>query len=106
MYTFVSTIVLPIKLVTYLETTTMEVNCDDHGFCRPLVFLPRAKDSIIPYFDLSCSHVFSVFLLFLDKSIVTYSGHYKPSMENLVNFMKFLEESGVDLKEIKVARPI
>ncbi|RCV37060.1 hypothetical protein SETIT_8G032500v2 [Setaria italica] len=38
------------------------------------------------------------------KSIVTYSGHYKPSMENLVNFMKFLEESGVDLKEIK-ARP-
>ncbi|CAL4911599.1 unnamed protein product [Urochloa decumbens] len=38
------------------------------------------------------------------KSIVAYSGHYKPSMENLDNFMKFLEESGVDLKEIK-ARP-
>ncbi|CAM0151467.1 unnamed protein product, partial [Urochloa decumbens] len=38
------------------------------------------------------------------KSIVAYSGHYKPSMDNLDNFMKFLEESGVDLKEIK-ARP-
>ncbi|CAN6335513.1 unnamed protein product [Urochloa humidicola] len=38
------------------------------------------------------------------KSILAYSGHYKPSMENLDNFMKFLEESGVDLKEVK-ARP-
>ncbi|PAN16031.1 hypothetical protein PAHAL_3G027500 [Panicum hallii] len=38
------------------------------------------------------------------KSILAYSGHYKPSMENLNNFMKFLEESGVDLKQVK-ARP-
>ncbi|KAF8706560.1 hypothetical protein HU200_030842 [Digitaria exilis] len=38
------------------------------------------------------------------KSIWAYSGHYKPSKENLDNFMKFLEDSGVDLKEVK-ARP-
>lgn len=44
------------------------------------------------------------FWFFLDKSIVAYSGHYKPSMENINNFMKFLEENGVDLKEIKVHR--
>jgi hypothetical protein len=42
------------------------------------------------------------FKFFWLKSILAYSGHYKPSMENLNNFMKFLEESGVDLKQVKV----
>nr|CAB3459381.1 unnamed protein product [Digitaria exilis] len=42
--------------------------------------------------------------LYAGKSIWAYSGHYKPSKENLDNFMKFLEDSGVDLKEVK-ARP-
>ena len=41
-------------------------------------------------------------VFFLAKSILAYSGHYKPSTENLNNFMKFLQESGVDLKEVKV----
>ncbi|CAM0145136.1 unnamed protein product [Urochloa decumbens] len=36
------------------------------------------------------------------KSIWAYSGHYKPSAENLSNFMNFLEENGVDLKEVEV----
>ncbi|KAE8780367.1 IQ domain-containing protein IQM3 [Hordeum vulgare] len=36
------------------------------------------------------------------KSIWAYSGHYKPSGENLNNFMSFLEENGVDLKEVEV----
>uniref|UniRef100_M8CR34 IQ domain-containing protein IQM3 n=1 Tax=Aegilops tauschii TaxID=37682 RepID=M8CR34_AEGTA len=36
------------------------------------------------------------------KSIWAYSGHYKPSAENLTNFMSFLEENGVDLKEVEV----
>ncbi|XP_062182853.1 IQ domain-containing protein IQM3-like [Phragmites australis] len=36
------------------------------------------------------------------KSIWAYSGHYKPSAENLSNFMNFLEENGVDLKEVVV----
>uniref|UniRef100_A0ACD5YID1 Uncharacterized protein n=1 Tax=Avena sativa TaxID=4498 RepID=A0ACD5YID1_AVESA len=36
------------------------------------------------------------------KSIWAYSGHYRPSAENLSNFMSFLEENGVDLKEIEV----
>ncbi|CAL4904214.1 unnamed protein product [Urochloa decumbens] len=38
----------------------------------------------------------------LIKSIWAYSGHYKPSAENLSNFMNFLEENGVDLKEVEV----
>ncbi|KAF7008122.1 hypothetical protein CFC21_022969, partial [Triticum aestivum] len=36
------------------------------------------------------------------KSIWAYSGHYKPSAENLSNFLSFLEENGVDLKEVEV----
>ncbi|CAO2153272.1 unnamed protein product [Urochloa humidicola] len=36
------------------------------------------------------------------KSIWAYSGHYKPSAENLSNFMNFLEENGVDLSEVEV----
>ncbi|KAL6641888.1 hypothetical protein ACP70R_020069 [Stipagrostis hirtigluma subsp. patula] len=36
------------------------------------------------------------------KSIWAYSGHYKPSAENLSNFLNFLEENGVDLKEVEV----
>ncbi|KAF8707081.1 hypothetical protein HU200_030312 [Digitaria exilis] len=36
------------------------------------------------------------------KSIWAYSGHYKPSAENLNNFMNFLKENGVDLKEVEV----
>ncbi|XP_062197203.1 IQ domain-containing protein IQM3-like [Phragmites australis] len=36
------------------------------------------------------------------KSIWAYSGHYKPSAENLSNFMNFLEENGVDLKQVEV----
>ncbi|KAL6870955.1 hypothetical protein ACP4OV_014803 [Aristida adscensionis] len=36
------------------------------------------------------------------KSIWAYSGHYKPSDENLRNFMNFLEDNGVDLKEVEV----
>ncbi|KAK3119753.1 hypothetical protein QOZ80_9AG0674710 [Eleusine coracana subsp. coracana] len=36
------------------------------------------------------------------KSIWAYSGHYKPSSENLSNFMNFLEDNGVDLKEVEV----
>ncbi|CAD6254809.1 unnamed protein product [Miscanthus lutarioriparius] len=36
------------------------------------------------------------------KSIWAYSGHYKPSAENLCNFINFLEENGVDLKEVEV----
>ncbi|TVU26907.1 hypothetical protein EJB05_29478 [Eragrostis curvula] len=36
------------------------------------------------------------------KSIWAYSGHYKPSAENLSNFMNFLEDNGVDLKEVEV----
>ncbi|KAL5676921.1 hypothetical protein ACJX0J_013052, partial [Zea mays] len=36
------------------------------------------------------------------KSIWAYSGHYKPSAENLLNFMNFLEGNGVDLKEVEV----
>jgi hypothetical protein len=38
------------------------------------------------------------------KSIWAYSGHYKPSAENLRNFMNFLEGNGVDLKEVEVHR--
>ncbi|KAF0896510.1 hypothetical protein E2562_024368 [Oryza meyeriana var. granulata] len=34
------------------------------------------------------------------KSIWAYSGHYKPSAENLSNFMHFLQENGVDLKNV------
>ncbi|GJN13778.1 hypothetical protein PR202_gb00522 [Eleusine coracana subsp. coracana] len=36
------------------------------------------------------------------KSIWAYSSHYKPSAANLNNFMDFLEDNGVDLKEIEV----
>ncbi|KAL6595584.1 hypothetical protein ACP70R_047924 [Stipagrostis hirtigluma subsp. patula] len=36
------------------------------------------------------------------KSIWAYSGHYKPSAENLSNFLNFLEDNGVDLKEVEV----
>ncbi|XP_066359267.1 IQ domain-containing protein IQM3-like [Miscanthus floridulus] len=36
------------------------------------------------------------------KSIWAYSGHYKPTAENLGNFMNFLEENGVDLKDVEV----
>nr|CAB3459383.1 unnamed protein product [Digitaria exilis] len=36
------------------------------------------------------------------KSIWAYSGHYKPSAENLNNFMNFLKENGVDLKQVEV----
>ncbi|XP_066339254.1 IQ domain-containing protein IQM3-like [Miscanthus floridulus] len=36
------------------------------------------------------------------KSIWAYSGHYKPSAENLHNIMNLLEENGVDLKEVEV----
>jgi len=36
------------------------------------------------------------------KSIWAYSGHYKPTAENLANFMNFLEENGVDLKDVEV----
>lgn len=49
---------------------------------------------------LHCSNMFSFFLM---KSIWAYSGHYKPSAENLRNFMNFLEENGVDLKEVEVS---
>ncbi|XP_006663216.1 IQ domain-containing protein IQM3-like [Oryza brachyantha] len=34
------------------------------------------------------------------KSIWAYSGHYKPSAENLNNFMSFLEENGVYLNNV------
>ncbi|EAY79965.1 hypothetical protein OsI_35129 [Oryza sativa Indica Group] len=34
------------------------------------------------------------------KSVWAYSGHYKPSAENLSNFMNFLEENGVDLNNV------
>ena len=44
---------------------------------------------------------FSADLLWF-QSIWAYSGHYKPTAENLSNFMNFLEENGVDLKEIEV----
>ena len=40
--------------------------------------------------------------LFWIKSIWAYSGHYKPTAENLSNFMNFLEENGVDLKDVEV----
>ncbi|WVZ54407.1 hypothetical protein U9M48_005208 [Paspalum notatum var. saurae] len=36
------------------------------------------------------------------KSIWAYSGHYKPSAENLSNFMKVLVENGVDVKELEM----
>ncbi|KAJ1274274.1 hypothetical protein BS78_05G050100 [Paspalum vaginatum] len=36
------------------------------------------------------------------KSIWAYSGHYKPSAENISNFMKFLVENGVDLRELEM----
>ncbi|KAL6641890.1 hypothetical protein ACP70R_020071 [Stipagrostis hirtigluma subsp. patula] len=36
------------------------------------------------------------------KTIWAYSGHYKPSVENLSNFMNFLQENGVDLTEVEV----
>ncbi|KAJ6790526.1 IQ domain-containing protein IQM3-like [Iris pallida] len=36
------------------------------------------------------------------KSIWAYSGHYKPSEENLSNFLTFLREKGVDLSEVEV----
>ncbi|WVZ83886.1 hypothetical protein U9M48_030982 [Paspalum notatum var. saurae] len=37
----------------------------------------------------------------VEGSIWAYNGHYKPSAENLSNFMNFLEEKGVDLKEVE-----
>ena len=40
--------------------------------------------------------------LFRLQCIWAYSGHYKPSAEDLSNFMCFLEENGVDLKEVEV----
>ncbi|CAD6258261.1 unnamed protein product [Miscanthus lutarioriparius] len=40
--------------------------------------------------------------LYAGKSIWAYSGHYKPSAENLHNIMNLLEENGVDLKEVEV----
>ncbi|CAD6254811.1 unnamed protein product [Miscanthus lutarioriparius] len=40
--------------------------------------------------------------LYAGKSIWAYSGHYKPSTEDLNNFMKFLDENGVNLKEIEM----
>ncbi|KAJ6794546.1 IQ domain-containing protein IQM3-like [Iris pallida] len=36
------------------------------------------------------------------KSIWAYSGHYKPSEENLNNFLTFLKENGVDLDEVQI----
>ncbi|KAJ6793740.1 IQ domain-containing protein IQM3-like [Iris pallida] len=36
------------------------------------------------------------------KSISAYSGHYKPSEENLNNFLNFLRENGVDPSEVEV----
>ncbi|XXG64988.1 hypothetical protein AAC387_Pa05g2799 [Persea americana] len=36
------------------------------------------------------------------KSIWAYSGHYRPTEENLKNFLTFLEENGVNLNEIQI----
>ncbi|ONK77606.1 uncharacterized protein A4U43_C02F8480 [Asparagus officinalis] len=36
------------------------------------------------------------------KSIWAYSGHYKPSEENLNNFLTLLQENGVNLDEVQV----
>lgn len=36
------------------------------------------------------------------KSIWAYSGHYKPSEENLSNFLSFLREKGIDLDEVQI----
>ncbi|KAI4365650.1 hypothetical protein MLD38_021616 [Melastoma candidum] len=36
------------------------------------------------------------------QSISTYSGHYRPTEESLKRFMAFLEESGVNLDDIKI----
>jgi exoribonuclease R len=36
---------------------------------------------------------------------LAYSGHYRPSEEELKNFMKYLEEHGVDLKDVEVLLP-
>ncbi|CAN6703618.1 unnamed protein product [Malus baccata var. baccata] len=35
------------------------------------------------------------------KSVSAYSGHYRPSNENLGNFLAFLEENGVTLDEVQ-----
>eukprot|EP00268_Persea_americana_P029513 TRINITY_DN28568_c0_g1_i3.p1 TRINITY_DN28568_c0_g1~~TRINITY_DN28568_c0_g1_i3.p1 ORF type:complete len:251 (-),score=55.75 TRINITY_DN28568_c0_g1_i3:222-974(-) len=36
------------------------------------------------------------------KSIWAYSGHYRPTEENLKSFLTFLEENGVNLNEIQI----
>ncbi|KAM2028737.1 hypothetical protein ACFX1R_042009 [Malus domestica] len=40
------------------------------------------------------------------KSVSAYSGHYRPSNENLGNFLAFLEENGVTLDEVQVLSPM
>ncbi|GLT93302.1 hypothetical protein SLE2022_111010 [Rubroshorea leprosula] len=36
------------------------------------------------------------------KSVSAYSGHYRPTNENLSSFLDFLEDSGVNLNEVQV----
>lgn len=39
------------------------------------------------------------------KSISAYSGHYRPTNQNLGGFLAFLEENGINLNEIRVLTP-
>jgi hypothetical protein len=44
-------------------------------------------------------------VLFL-QAIWPYSGHYLPTEENFRDFVRYLQENGVDLTDVKVnARP-
>uniref|UniRef100_A0A2N9HTA7 Calmodulin-binding domain-containing protein n=1 Tax=Fagus sylvatica TaxID=28930 RepID=A0A2N9HTA7_FAGSY len=40
------------------------------------------------------------------KSVSAYSGHYRPTAENLGSFLAFLNENGVNLDEVQVLSPM
>jgi hypothetical protein len=75
--------------------------------CSSILIYPslsQKKEQQCSYYNglsISCILITHYFF-FLDKSMWAYSGHYKPSVENLSNFMTFLQENGVDLKEVEV----
>ncbi|KAF5470092.1 hypothetical protein F2P56_010635 [Juglans regia] len=40
------------------------------------------------------------------KSVSAYSGHYRPTDENLGSFLAFLKENGISLDEVQVLSPV
>jgi len=66
--------------------------------------MPKSK---VQNFNLIFSfynHVSSklIFILHLTQAIWPYSGHYRPTEKNFMEFISFLEEHKVDMTNVKV----